>query len=144
MVVEGFEKKWLKSTAETKGRTPDAKFASLKLIEECLLGLGFEPGDASAIVAPLKEVHELRTKMKGHASGDEATVIKKKLLKEHGTFKAHFSALCKRCDESIRAISTAFGLTPEDRLRDREVQPRHNAAARHGREGSAWDRRCPE
>jgi hypothetical protein len=108
LVVEGFEKKWLRSTAEAKGRKPDAKFGSLKLIEECLLGLGFEPGDAFGIVAPFKEVHDLRTKMKGHASGDEATAIKKRVLKEHGTFKAHFQALCRRCDESIRTIATSF------------------------------------
>ena len=108
LVVEGFEKKWLKRAAEAKGRKPDPKFASLKLIEECLLGLGFEPGEAAAIVAPFKELHELRTKMKGHASGGEATAIKKRILKENGTFKAHFEALCRRCDESVRTIAATF------------------------------------
>ena len=109
LVVEGFEKKWLKAKAEAHGRKPDVNFGTLKLIEECLLGLGFEPGDASVTVAPLKEVHELRNKMKGHASGSEATAIKKKVLKEHSTLGAHFRELCRKCDESIRVIDTALG-----------------------------------
>lgn len=67
---------------------------------------------AFGLVEPLKEVHELRTKMKGHASGDEATAIKKKVLKEHGTVEAHFRELCRKCDEpicSIRLLDTAVG-----------------------------------
>jgi hypothetical protein len=73
LVVEGFEKKWLRTRAEAQGRKPEVNFASLKLIEECLLGQGFDQSDASSIVAPFRELHELRTKMKGHASGGEAT-----------------------------------------------------------------------
>lgn len=109
LVVEGFQKKWLKAKAETLGRKPDASFGSLKQIEECLLGLGFEPRDASGTVAPLKEVHDLRSKMKGHASGSEAAAIKKRVLMEHGTLGAHFRELCRKCDESIRVIDTALG-----------------------------------
>lgn len=113
LVVEGFEKKWLKNKAEELGRKPDISFQSLKLIDECLIGLGLEPSDATSTIAPLKELHELRSKTKGHASGGDAVDLRKKALKDHGTFGGHFSSLCKRCDESIRAIGAAFGFSAE-------------------------------
>jgi hypothetical protein len=108
LITEGFETKWLREKAQSLGRKPDPSLASLKLLEECLLGRGFESRDAAALVEPLKETHSLRSKMKGHASGQEAVTIRKKLLKEHGSFKAHFVDLCKRCDESIRSVGKVF------------------------------------
>jgi hypothetical protein len=90
------------------GRTPDVKFQSLKLIEECLRALGFADDHARAIVEPLKETRELRNKVKGHASGADGITVKKQLLKEHGSYKNHFRALCGKCDESIRAIAEAL------------------------------------
>ncbi len=108
LLVEGFETKWLRSTTQSLGRTPDIKFQSLKLIEECLLALGFADDHARAIVEPLRETHELRSKVKGHASGDNGAAIKKQILKEHGTYKNHFRALCRKCDESIRTLAEAL------------------------------------
>ncbi|MCK4827639.1 hypothetical protein KA005_68560, partial [bacterium] len=40
LVVEGFEEKWLRNKAKVLGRNPDIKLRGLKLIEECLVGLG--------------------------------------------------------------------------------------------------------
>ncbi len=107
-VVEGFETKWLRSSAELLGRSPDASVASLKLAEECLIGLGHEEGDADKIVAPLRKVHWLRSKLKGHASGQEATTIRKQALIEHASYKNHFRSLAEVVDQSIRAIGAAF------------------------------------
>jgi hypothetical protein len=109
LVVEGFEKKWLRRTAAAKGRKPDVNFGSLKLTEERLLSLGFERADAVSVAVRLNDLHDLRSKMKGHASGGEAAAIKKRLLKEHGTLGAHFRELCRKCDESIRVMDTALG-----------------------------------
>lgn len=108
LVVEGFETKWLRNTAQSLGRTPDVSFASLKLVEECLLALGFAEDQAKAVVAPLKETHDLRSKVKGHASGKDGAAIKKQVLNDHGTYKEHFHNLCRRCDESVRVIEEAF------------------------------------
>jgi hypothetical protein len=108
LVVEGLEAKWLRDTARSLGRTPDVIFASLKLVEECLLALGFAEGHAKAVVAPLKEAHDLRSKAKGHASGKEGAAIKRQILNDHGTYKDHFRELCQRCDESVRVITEAF------------------------------------
>jgi len=108
LVVEGFETKWLRTTAQSLGRTPDVRFASLRLMEECLSALGFQEDGAKKIVAPLREVHDLRSKVKGHASGNEGAALKKQILKEYGSFKEHFRNLCQRCDESIRALMEVF------------------------------------
>jgi hypothetical protein len=108
LLVEGFEARWLRTKAGSLGRTPDEKFGSLKLIEECLLGLGVEDGDARTTVAPLRRVRELRTKMKGHAGDKEATLIKKQTLAEYKTYKRHFEATCVLCDESTKVIAACF------------------------------------
>jgi len=108
LVVEGFETKWLRSSAELLGRTPDASLASLMLAEQCLIGLGYEESDAHKIVAPLKKVHWLRSKLKGHASGTDATKIKKQALAECASYKRHFRVLTEEVDQSVRALGAAF------------------------------------
>jgi hypothetical protein len=108
LVVEGFETKWLKNKAQTLGRSPDPSFGSLKLVEECLIAIGFAEGDAQKIVEPLRKAHDLRSKVKGHASGKEATAMRKQALVEHGSYNRHFHALCGECDEAVRAIREAF------------------------------------
>jgi hypothetical protein len=108
LVAEGFETKWLRGKAQSLGRTPDVKLRSLRLVEECLLALGFAEDDAKKLVLPLTEAHDLRCKVKGHASGKEGVALKKQVLRDHGSYKNHFRALCRRCDESIRGIAEAF------------------------------------
>ena len=107
LVVEGFETRWLRNKAQSLGRTPDLKFGSLKLVEECLIGVGFAEDGARNIVAPLKRVHDLRSKLKGHA-GPEAVAIRQQALTEHGSYNKHFRVLCGECDESLRTIREGF------------------------------------
>lgn len=108
MVVEGFETKWLRQKATDLGRPPDPKFQSLKLTEECLKGIGFEEDHARRITAPLHKAHWLRSKLKGHAAGNEATTIRQEAIANYGTYGKHFRALCAECDEALRAIAEAF------------------------------------
>ncbi|MGB7150568.1 MAG: hypothetical protein WBD45_15530 [Terriglobales bacterium] len=108
LVVEGLQTGWLRSKALELGRALDPKFASIKLTEECLAGLGFAEDEAQRTVAPLRTAHYLRTKVKGHTSGGEALQIKREALKTHGSYRSHFQALCKDCDESIRRIGEAL------------------------------------
>ena len=108
LVVEGFEEKWLRQKAQSLGREPDHKLRSLKLMEECLMALGFEEDHARKITAPFHKVHYLRSKVKGHASNEEATAIKQEVLTEYGSYKTHFRVLCGECDESIQTITNAL------------------------------------
>ena len=108
LVVEGFEEKWLRQKAKELGRTPDLKLRELKLIEECLIGVGFEEDHAYKIMSPFHEVHNLRSVLKGHTAGSEAEEMKKEALKKFSSFNQHFKDLCARCDESLSVIIETF------------------------------------
>jgi hypothetical protein len=108
VLIEGFGEKVLKRKARELGRSPDDKFRSLKLIEECLVGFGFDEDHARQILGSFHDVHNLRSKVKGHISGQEAKQIRQDLLKSFGTFRKHFEDLCFRCDESLEIIINAF------------------------------------
>jgi hypothetical protein len=108
LVIEGFEEKWLQRKARELGRNPDVKLRALKSLEECLIGVGFEEDHAHDLMSPFHDVHNLRSIIKGHASGREATEVRKKALQEFGSFRQHFTDLCARCDESFGVIMEAF------------------------------------
>jgi hypothetical protein len=112
LVVEGFETRWLRKTAIELGGNPPANYQSLKLIDECLMALGFEEAHGRSITAPMHNLHFLRSKLKGHAQGEVAPAIRKEAIAQHGSYSKHFHVLCGECDEGIRAIADAFkGMT---------------------------------
>lgn len=108
LLVEDFQETWLRKKAKDLGRAPEPNFRSLKLIEECLIGLGFDEEHARSVTSALHELHNLRSKLKGHASGDVARSIGTAALSKHGTYRAHFEDLCKKCDEAMEMIMEAF------------------------------------
>ena len=55
------------------------------------------------------EVQRLRSKLGGtHASGDEATAIRKQLVKTYRTPLGHVKALAAQLSESLAALSELF------------------------------------
>jgi hypothetical protein len=109
LIVEGFNGNWLRHKGETLGRKLDPSFGSIKLLEESLIGLGFEQKHAEEVTAPFKTLRLFRTKLKGHAQGREATGMKREVLSKHRTFSNHFRELCRACDESLRTVTGALG-----------------------------------
>ena len=95
LLVEGLVEKWLRKKAADWGRSPDDRFRSLKLLEECLCGLGFEESHAREIMAPWHTVHNLRSELKGHASNSEGRKHESAARKEHGSLMNHFRQLCQ-------------------------------------------------
>lgn len=108
LVVEGLEEKWLRKKAKELGRDPGIKLRGLKLTEECLVAVGFEDDHAHQLMSPFHEIHNLRSILKGHASGSEAEKIRKQSLQQFGSFRQHFEHLCAECDESLETIIEAF------------------------------------
>jgi hypothetical protein len=104
VAVEGFSGKRLRARAKALGRAPAETLGSLKLIEECLMGMGCEEERAKEITGPLHEVHGYRSKVKAHDAGPEAARIRKEVLRKHGSYRKHFETLCAACDEALRSI----------------------------------------
>jgi hypothetical protein len=108
VLVEGFEVGWLKAKASELKQKTLASDGSLALTEQCLRGLGFDEEQAKSTVAPLRTLHHLRSKLKGHVAGSEANALRQEALGEHGTYRNHFEDLCSRCDAAMKRIAEAF------------------------------------
>jgi hypothetical protein len=108
LIVEGFVPKQLRVLAERVGIVIEKNWGSLKIIEALLLALGTPPDQTSGIMEPLKRLHYLRTKVKGHASPTERHELEVAARTEHLTFRAHFQALARGCDAALTKIITAL------------------------------------
>jgi hypothetical protein len=108
LTVEGFRASSLRTLAAAKGRSGLERLQSLKLIEECLMGLGWDSEPAREVTSPFHELHYLRSHVKAHDAGREAVTLRKGTLKQHRTFVAHFRDLCRRCDDSLQAVANAL------------------------------------
>ena len=104
LVIEGLSRTKLRSLATSLGRTPNAEFGSLKLVEECLMGLGWEEEQAREVTAPLRRLHHYRSKIKAHSQGKEGEQIRKKVLRDYGSYGHHFKALSTECADALRTI----------------------------------------
>lgn len=106
LLIEGFELKALRKIAEAQDVTMiDASWGSLKLIEEVLSVLGCDEEPRNEILGPLRELHRLRSKVSGHASGREALAIKASILRSHKSYRVHFRALCAKCDHAVAKLT---------------------------------------
>ena len=108
LVIEGLSEKQLRSLATSLSRTPNAKFKSLKLVEECLMGLGWEEEQTRQVTAPLRRLHNYRSKIKAHSQEKEGEKIRKEALQDYRSYGLHFKALCTGCDGALRTIAIAL------------------------------------
>ena len=109
LVVEGLLRKPLRRFLEKAGREFDAEWGSLKLAQECLVGEGMSVDEAANAVAPLREVHRIRSVVRGHAAPRERINIAKTARNEHGTLRDHFERLVSGCDSALATIRKALG-----------------------------------
>lgn len=124
LVVEGFEETTLRALAAGSSIGVDPTWKSLKLIAEILRAAGQEEDEVMRIVQPLRDIHSLRSKLSGHASGEEARQIKKQVIKTHKTYAAHFRNLCALCDSAIAAIQKLLeGDSKPSTLAESPVRP---------------------
>ena len=108
LLVEGFEEAWLRKKAKEFGCKPDDRLRSLKLIEAIIIKDGFEKDHAKEIMSPFHIVHNLRTKLKGHAVGSDAKTERRNAISEFGSYKRHFEKLCADCDKSLEIVTNAM------------------------------------
>ncbi len=107
LVVEGFIPKELRALAKRLCAVFEADWASLKLIEAIVVAQGAAQEDAVSAVAPLRTLHHLRSKVKGHST-EERRKLEKDAVAQHGSLRAHFKALVDECAHAMDAITTAL------------------------------------
>ncbi|SDD82447.1 hypothetical protein SAMN05444678_12430 [Sphingomonas sp. YR710] len=104
LVVEGFATKPLRQRLTAAGREFDKQWGSLKLLQEVLIAGGSDEDDVIEIVAPLRRLHDIRSKAKGHAAEAEKRALVKLAKTEHGSLPAHFRALTSNTQVSFNRI----------------------------------------
>ena len=104
LVVEGFLAKEIRILCKKVGVAAEGDWQSLKLIEVLLVGLGLTEDESKRTVAPLRKLHHLRSKVKGHSSPDERKALEREAIASHGSFRAHFLHLCEGCDDAMMRI----------------------------------------
>jgi hypothetical protein len=110
LLNEGFLPKPLQKLAEDAGRIVEKQWKSLRLLQDCLEAQGRSADEARTVMEPLAELHTLRNPLKGHGSTNERKAAQKRARSEHGTLRAHFTALTAECDKALATILQAFGL----------------------------------
>lgn len=103
--VEGLERSWFVSIVKKHGSAGDPKWGSVRWLREALLASGVDETRVRELIAPLEEIQLLRTKLAAHAGGTEATDIRRKLLRDHGTPKAHIEAISARLNASLVGVA---------------------------------------
>ena len=109
LVVEGFRPKCLRNIARSMGGSPDKQWKLLKLLEYCLELNGLSELAAKTIIKPLRDAHQYRNVLKGHAARDKRRDASSGALEAHGTFRAHFEDLTARCNTALREIVGTLG-----------------------------------
>lgn len=104
-VVEGLERSALVSIAKKNGSAGDPKWGSIKWLREALVSSGVDESRVQELISPLEEIQLLRTKLAAHAGANEAAEIRRRLLREHGTPKAHIEAMSARLNASLGGIA---------------------------------------
>ncbi len=104
LMVEGLEAVYLRRKAVEAGVVEIEKLGSIALIEAILRSRGWEDDAVGSIVAPLREVQMLRTKLRGHASGPGTRSIVAEVVKRHGSYVAHFRWLTSESQASVRRL----------------------------------------
>jgi hypothetical protein len=105
MLVEGFIARELRKLATDTGVKLEADWQSLRIIQELLRARHYHAADE--IMAPLRQLHHLRSKVSGHRT-EERAKLESDAFREHGSLRAHFRALCTQCDESFTVVKAAL------------------------------------
>lgn len=104
VVVEGLDHGALKKLAKTLGRPEDKSWRSIRWLREALIGLSVDDERARELVAPLEQLQQLRSKLSAHTGGNEATEMRRQLLKEFKSPRGHIEALATELHASLTEI----------------------------------------
>jgi hypothetical protein len=108
MLVEGFATKPIRARLDAIGRAYEKDWASLRLIQELMAAQGLADGDAAGGMEPLRRLHFLRSKVKGHSADAQRQQLIKQARTDHGSLKGHFAQLAYDCQEAFGKACSAL------------------------------------
>lgn len=106
LIVEGFEVKPIRANLDTANIQYDKQEGTIILFEK-LLNKDNTSGKSRRL-AGLRTVQHLRSKVKGHAGGDEAGKLAQDALMEYETFGNHFRHVCTQVADELEMIEQQF------------------------------------
>lgn len=106
LVVEGFVVAVIRLRLDKLGVAYEQKEQSIALLER-LTNKGAESAEKQPLTG-LRTIQFIRTKAKGHASGQEVETLVRELLAEHESFTNHFKHVCACVALELRSIAGAF------------------------------------
>lgn len=103
LLNEGFQVGGLRARLTKAGVTFEDDWRSLKLLAELAKSNSDEQA-ASKLLKPLRELQELRSKVKGHAAGSDKKKLIDAALRDHGSLYKHFENLAAGCSTALEQI----------------------------------------
>jgi hypothetical protein len=108
LVVEGFIPSVLLRTANERGVKTEPGWKSLKILA-AMVSAASDAAKGADFLKPLRELNDLRSKVKGHATGAARDELSKTAIKEAGSLKQHFENLAGSCFASLKmGLALAF------------------------------------
>src|SRR5690606_30739492 len=104
LLVEGIVQNAVRVRLDRLGRHYEKDWASLKLAQELLVAQGFSLSDATDALEPLRRLHFLRTKVKGHSAEAQRQQLITQARADHGSLKDHFLQLAFDCQEAFGGV----------------------------------------
>ena len=108
MLVEGFASKGIRTHLDNLSYSYEKDWASLKLIQELMIARGFAAADATDAMEPLRRLHFLRSKIKGHAAGAQRQQLITEARTKNGSLKEHFKQLAFDCRGAFEKACSAL------------------------------------
>jgi hypothetical protein len=86
----------------------EKEWGSLKLIQDLMIAQGFAASDATDAMEPLRQLHFLRSKVKGHAAEAQRQQLIKEARTKNGSLKEHFKQLAFDCQEAFEKACSSL------------------------------------
>jgi hypothetical protein len=108
MLVEGFASKGIRARLDNLSHLYEKEWGSLKLIQDLMIAQGFAASDATDAMEPLRQLHFLRSKVKGHAAEAQRQQLIKEARTKNGSLKEHFKQLAFDCQEAFEKACSSL------------------------------------
>lgn len=106
LVIEGFVVGFIRKRLKSAGIEFETSDQSIALIETYLIGC--RKLDEGRMLKGLRTVQKIRSKIGTHAVGSEARDLSATVWKEHETYTAHFTEVCRTVVCELETIEEAF------------------------------------